>query len=419
MARTVDLQLPKAFGFLFADQADDGRAVRYRVSHGGRASAKSHSIATALLLKGAQSPLRILCCREVQHSIRDSVKRLLDDKIKALGLLGFYESTDTEIRAPNGTLFMFTGLKGNADHVRSMEGVDIAYVSEARRVSQSSIDTLVPTIRKERSELWFDFNPYDAKDPVDVLFRGPNGPPPGSLVRQVNYTDNPWFPEVLRREMEWDRARDPDKYAHIWLGGYLRNSTSRVFRNWRVEEFETPYGAEFKFGADWGFATDPTVLVRGFLKGRTLYVDFEAYAVGCEIDETPALFETIPGATEWLITADSARPETVSYMRRRGFNIRSAIKGPGSLEDGVQFLKTFDIVVHPRCQHTIDELSLYSYKVDDKTLEVMPVLQDRDNHVIDALRYALEALRRSRVGFAYAEEEQEDVGRGRDSVTGY
>lgn len=410
--------LPDVFAFLFDETADDGGPVRYRATFGGRGSAKSHSIALALILKAAQKPLRVLCAREVQKSIRDSVKRLLDDKIEACGLQGFYQSTDTEIRAPNGSLFVFAGLKGNANGIRSLEGIDIAWVEEAAAVSQASLDTLVPTIRRPGSEIWLSWNPNLEKDPVDAMFRGVHGAPPGSIVRQVNYVDNPWFPEVLRRDLEYDRRRDPDRYAHVWLGGYIKNAQARVFRNWRVEDFETPYGAEFRFGADWGFSVDPTVLVRAFLQGRTLYVDYEAYAVGCEIDETPALFETVPGSTQWKITADSSRPETVSYMRRKGFNIASAVKGPGSLEDGVQFLKSFDIVVHPRCQHTIDELTLYSYKIDKVTAEVLPVLEDKQNHVIDALRYALEALRRAR--FSPGAYEDDDYRpQGRNKVSGY
>lgn len=392
---------------------------RYKAIYGGRGGSKSHSIATQLVLDGAQKPLRILCAREVQKSIRDSARRLLADKIETCGLQGFYAgSTDTEIRGANGTLFVFAGLRGNADSIRSLEGVDRAWVEEARTVSQSSLDTLVPTIRKDHSELWFSWNPGEPRDPIDKMFRGDIAPP-NSIVKQVNFDDNPWFPQVLREEMEWDRQRDPDKYAHIWLGKYLRNSEARVFRNWRVEPFETPYDAEFRFGADWGFSIDPTVLVRGFLKGRTLYIDREAYKVGCEIDDTPALFDTVPGSRQWTITADSARPETVSYMRRAGptgFKIVSAIKGPGSIEDGVAFLKSFDVVIHPDCRHTADEFALYSYKIDKLTSEVLPVLEDKDNNVIDAVRYMLEALRRSAPMFS---DDYDREPRGRNSRTGY
>jgi phage terminase large subunit len=168
-----------------------------------------------------------------------------------------------------------------------------------------------------------------------------------------------------------------------------------VFKNWRVEAFEAPADARFLFGADWGFSTDPTVLVRCFIIGRTLFVDHEAYAVGCEIDRTPALFDTIPGARRWPITADSARPETISFLQRHGFgNLRPAAKGAGSVEEGVAFLQNHDILVHPRCRHLIDELALYSYRTDPHTGELQRRLEDRENHVIDALRYAVESQRR-------------------------
>lgn len=382
------VQIPGPFRFLFHGEA------RYRCAWGGRGSGKSHSFAQALVIKAAQRPLRVLCCREIQKSIKDSVKRLLDDKIEACGLRSFYTSTDTEIRGPNGSLFLFAGLRTNPDSVKSTEGIDIAWVEEAATVSQSSLDILTPTIRKPGSELWFTWNPRFKTDPVDNMFRG-GEPPPDSIVRKVNYDSNPWFPEVLRTEMEWDRRRDPDKYAHVWLGEYRRDSEARVFKNWVERDFETPSDARFYFGADWGFAVDPTTLVRCFIDGRTLYVDQEAYAVGCEIDRTPALFDTVPEARNWPIRADSARPETISYMQRNGYpKIVPATKGKDSVADGIEFLKSYDIVVHPRCRHLIDELAMYSYKQDKQTNEVLPVLEDKKNHCIDALRYALELVRK-------------------------
>jgi phage terminase large subunit len=393
----VQIDLPEAFAFLWDDKADDGLPVRYRAVHGGRGSAKSHSFAQALVLKAAEQPLRIGCFREIQKSIRDSVKRLLDDKIKASGLESAFISTDTEIRGRNGSLFIFGGLRTNPDAVKSTEGIDIAAVFEANRVSQRSWDLLIPTIRKPGSEIWAEWNPESESDPVDAMFRGPDGAPPGSIVREVNWVDNPFFPEVLLRELEWDRKRDPDKYSHIWMGGYLRNSEKRVFKNWTIEEFERPAGTVFRLGADWGFAVDPSVLVRCSIDGNRLYVDYEAHAIGCEIVNLPELFMSVPEAEKWPITADSARPETISHMQRNGFpKIRAAIKGPKSVEDGVEWLKSFDIVVHPRCVHLIDELTMYSYKTDPLTGEVLPLLEDKNNHVIDALRYACEGARRAK-----------------------
>ena len=135
--------------------------------------------------------------------------------------------------------------------------------------------------------------------------------------------------------MEWDRARDPDKHQHVWLGGYRTRGEARVFENWRVEAFKTPADARFLFGADWGFARDPTVLLRCCVQGRTLFVDHEAYAVGCEIDRTPTLFDTVPGSRRGPIIADSARPKTISYMQRHGFGaITGSTKGPGRWRTG-------------------------------------------------------------------------------------
>jgi len=196
--------------------------------------------------------------------------------------------------------------------------------------------------------------------------------------------------------MEYDRSRDPEKYAHVWLGEYQRNSEARVFRNWRIEECEPPVGATFRLGADFGFSIDPSCLLRCWIEGHNLYVDYEAYRIGCEIDQLPDLFMSVPDAERWPLVADTSRPETISYLRRNGLpKIQAAVKGARSVEEGVSFLQSYDIIVHPRCRHLIDELTLYSYKVDPLTDEVLPALDDKDNHLIDALRYACEGVRRA------------------------
>lgn len=338
---------------------------------------------------------RAACVREVQKSLKNSVKLLVEDKIRALGVSHLFEVLEAEIKTPGGGVIMFQGMQNHtADSIKSLEGFDVAWVEEAQSLSQRSLDLLRPTLRKPGSELWFSWNPGKPSDPVDVLLRGEN-PPRNAVVIEVNWHDNPYLPPDLREEQEDDKKRDPDKWLHVWGGGYSLNSEARVFRNWKVEEFTPPDDAVHRFGADWGFAIDPTVLVRCHVEGRKLYVDHEAVGVGVEIDHTPALFDTIAGSRKWLIRADSARPETVSYMKRQGFRITAAIKGQGSIEDGIEFLRSFDIVVHPRCTKVIEELTLYAYKVDEHTGEILPVLDDKNNHTIDALRYALEELRRT------------------------
>lgn len=377
------------------------KPARYKGAHGGRGSGKSHFFAESLIERCLLQKTDWACIREVQKSLNQSVKRLLEIKIETLGVSDRFDIQESKIITPYGGLIIFQGMQNHtADSIKSLEGFDGAWVEEAQSLSQRSLELLRPTIRKEyedgsTSELWFSWNPDQDTDPVDALLRGKN-PPPDSVVVEVNYSDNPWFPEVLRQEMEYDRSRDPDKYNHVWLGGYQRNSEARVFRNWTVEEFEAPKGTVFRLGADWGFAVDPSVLVRCYIDGRRLYIDYESWMVGCEIDQLPDLFDRVPESRKWFITADSARPETISYMQRHGFpKINHAIKGAGSVEDGIEFLKSFDIVVHPRCKHVIDELSLYSYEVDDLTGQVLPKLADKNNHTIDAVRYACEGARKA------------------------
>ncbi len=387
----MTIQLPKWSECLFDESA------RYIAVKGGRGSGKSRSVATALNLRAAAKPLRILCVREIQKSIRDSSKRLLDDDAERNGLSGFYTSLETEVRGANGSLFLFAGLRSNIDSIKSMEGIDICWVEEAQSVSKTSLETLIPTIRKPGSQIIFTWNPKHETDPIEEMF-GRDDLPPDTRLKTVNYVDNPWFPDVLQKEADYDLKRDPEKYNHVWMGGYLRNSESRVFRNWTVEEFEAPADALFRLGADWGFASDPSVLVRCHIVGRKLFIDYEAHMVGCEIMDLPSLFMSVPGAEKWPITADSARPETISHMRNNGFpKIQAAVKGPKSIEDGIEWLKSFDIVVHPRCRHTIDELTMYSYKTDPLTQLVLPLLEDKNNHIIDALRYACEGARRANI----------------------
>lgn len=342
-----------------------------------------------------QPGTRAACVREVQKSLKNSVKLLVEDKIREHGLQGEFEILDSEIRTPGGGVIIFQGMQNHtADSIKSLEGFDIAWVEEAQSLSQRSLDMLRPTFRKPGSEIWFSWNPNKVTDAVDQFLRGEH-PPGDAIVVQANWSDNPWLPEELRNDLQDDLRRDPDKFAHVWGGEYSANSQARVFRNWKVEAFETPDDAVHRFGGDWGFAIDPTVLIRCHIDGRRLYVDAEAWEVGCEIDKTPALFDKVPGSRKWLIRADSARPETVSYMRRQGFKIVPALKGPGSIEDGIEFLRAFDIIVHPRCKHVAEELASYSFKIDPHTEEILPLLEDKNNHTIDALRYALEELRRS------------------------
>lgn len=398
MAQRVALQIetPRKFVPLL-------QPARYKGAYGGRGSAKSHFFGELLIEDCLRLPgLRSVCIREIQKSLEQSVKRLLEDKIRSMGVGSYFHVQNNQIHTPGDGLIIFQGMQNhNSESIKSLEGYHRAWFEEAQNASQRSLDLLRPTIREANSEIWMSWNPNYKSDPVEKLLRG-GVPHPNAVVVQANWRDNPWFPDVLREEMEYDRSRDLDKYEHVWEGGYQKASEARVFRNWKVEEFDTPRKATFYLGADWGFSTDPTVLVRCFIEGRTLYIDRELYKIGLEIDHTPAYFDTLDPddlamARQWVILADSARPETISYMKRNGYpRMRGAKKGPDSVKDGVEFLKSYDIVVHPRCTHCIDELTFYSYKTDPLTDEVLPILGEKKNHVIDAIRYSVESVRTKR-----------------------
>jgi phage terminase large subunit len=368
--------------------------ARFKGTHGGRGSGKSWfwaGEAVDALLSGKS----VLCIREVQNSIADSVKRLIEARIAEFNLGEYFDITEKEVRCPgSGGLAIFRGMQNHtAASVKSLEGFDIAWWEEAQTASQRSLDLLIPTIRAAGSELWFSWNPENETDPIDVLLR--REPPDNAIVVEANWNDNPWFPEELRADMLRDKKRDPDKYAHIWGGEYRGLSEARVFRNWRVGDLTVPDNAIWFYGADWGFAKDPNAGVRFCVMGDVLYIRNEVYEVGTPTEALPVLFAGLPDVERWPMRADNARPETIDYMRRHGFpKIRAAKKGKGSVEDGVTFLQGMDVVIHPDCVHTQREFKSYAYKTDKQTGEILPAIEDANNHLIDALRYGAEGLHR-------------------------
>lgn len=207
---SVTFEFAEPFEFLYKEKS------RYKVLYGGRGGGKSWGVADALLVAGYQGRERILCTREFQNSIKDSVHKLLSDRIATLGLSKFYVIQNTSIKGLNGTEFLFEGLKTNVDSIKSMEGITKVWVEEAHRVSGRSWEILIPTIRQDGSEIWVTFNPE--LDTDETYRRFVLYPPRNATVRKVNWDDNPWFPKVLEEEMQELKARDPDAYQHVWLG---------------------------------------------------------------------------------------------------------------------------------------------------------------------------------------------------------
>ena len=365
---------------------------RYTVLYGGRGSGKSFAVANYLIAESMQSRQRILCAREMMNTIRDSVHRLLCDRIFDLKLDSFFEiQKDSIVNKLTKSDFLFKGIHSNIAEIKSLQGVSRCWVEEAEKISNISLDVLIPTIREEGSQLFFTFNPENEHSPCYEKFV--LNAPEDCAVAFVNFDANDLFPDVLRREMEYCKRVDFDKYEHIWLGKCKGYSEDCIFRGKvTVEEFpEPPEDTKFFFGADFGFSVDPTCLIRGFIQDKTLFIDYEAYGHGIEITELPAFFRTVPGADNWKIIADSERPDTISYLHNEGFDIEGAEKGKGSVEDGIQFLRSFErIIIHPRCTGAKDDFENYRWKRDKITDEILPIPKEGSDHATDASRYALE-----------------------------
>lgn len=386
MREEIDLVFPGKFKPLFKE-------IRYKVFYGGRGGAKSWQFARALVLIASSQKKRILCVREYQNSIKDSVHKLLKDQIEILGLLEYFKVTDDSIKSTAGSEFLFKGLKKDIQSIKSTEGVDICWVEEAQTVSEDSWSVLIPTIRKEGSEIWISFNPDEEEDPTYKRFV--TNPPDDCVSIHVNYTDNKYLPDTLFKEAEYLKRVDYDAYEHVWLGIPKKISNAVVFRGkYRVESFPDDLYLQADrmfYGADFGFAEDPSTLIRFFMLGNKLYIEYEAYGVGVELDEMVQFYHSVPESKRWPIKGDNSRPETISYIRRQGFNIDAAAKWPGSVEDGIAYLRGFEeIIIHERCVHTAKEARLYSYKIDKKTNEVLPIIVDKHNHCWDAIRYGLD-----------------------------
>lgn len=374
-----------------------GSKERFKVLYGGRRSAKTYSFVDALLVKAAFDPLLILCTRELQVSIRDSIHKTLRVRIEALGLDDYFTIQKSSIYSKCGSEFIFLGVRYNHTEIRGLEGVDICLIEEAEQMSQDSWDVLEATISKDDSEIWVNFNPEYEDSPTYQKFIKKT--PPYCAIAHMTYRDNKYFPEISRKQMEYDRINDPEKYEWTWEGKLKKYHDALIFTKVFKEEFEAPKCVNFYYGCDWGFSNDPLALTRMFIIGRVLYIDYEFYAVGVENTELHAAFETIPGIREHVVKADCSRPETISYMNDyggktgeiEGFDVVG--EGKLTIEEGIQFLRSFEkIVIHPRCPGALEDFGNYRWKQDAKTQEILTIPVDKSNHTPDNVRYALKHL---------------------------
>lgn len=371
---------------------------RYKGAKGGRGSGKSHFFAEMLVESHILNPdCNSVCIREIQKSLKFSAKKLIEDKIRAMGVSDMFDITLTEIRNKNGNgIIIFQGMQDHtADSIKSLEGFDIAWAEESQSISRRSIELLLPTIRKPGSEIWFSWNPYLDTDPVETMINWNKDE--DSVCVHVNYLDNPFIDDILIKEAERHKRNKPDSFDHVWLGQYATKSDSQIFKDkYEIRDFEIDksFGIPL-FGIDFGFANDATTGVKVYIKNDILYIYEEAYKVGLELDDTAMYLKSkISEIDKYPIEADCARPESISYLKRNGLPfIRGVKKWKGSVIDGIEFIKSFDkVVIHSRCENTISEFRLYSYKVDKRTDNILPDVEDSNNHIIDAIRYALEPV---------------------------
>lgn len=373
---------------------------RYKGAKGGRGSGKSHFFAEEVVLASVEDPdISIVCIREIQKSLKFSAKKLIEDKIRALGVSHLFDITLTEIRRIGGEgVIIFQGMQNHtADSIKSLEGFKIAWVEEAQSISSRSLELLLPTIRMDGSEVWFSWNPDQPTDPVDKMFSDAANDPDYKVIH-VNFQQNAFCPNEIKKEAARHLRRDPETYGHVWLGEYNTKSDDQVLAGkYVVDEFEPePHWDGPYYGADWGFSVDPHTLVQVYIDttAERLYIRRELYKVGVEINDTPEFWDNMPDAKRYTVRADNARPEVISYMQKHGYPLTKGVeKWAGSVEDGISTLRGFEkIIIHPDCQHTAEEARLWKYKRDRLTDEVLPDLIDKHNHCWDAIRYALQPI---------------------------
>lgn len=383
------------------------RNARRKIAKGGRGSGKSESFARLAIREAATENHRFLCCRELQSSIKDSVHKTLTDTISELKLERFFHITDASIKSWTGSEFVFKGLRSHYNEIKSLKGIDRCWIEEGEGISKESLEILIPTIRKDNSQIWVSYNPETKDSPCDKTFI--THAHPDSIIVDMNWRDNPWFPDVLRQEMELCKILDYEKYLWIWEGQYKEYAQDLIFKDKIVTDldFESPDNVRFFYGLDFGFSNDPLSAHRMFEKKdgdfTDLYIDYEVYGVGIELDDIhQKLIEGLPGVLRNRIMADSARPDTISFLRRPlnkngkiwpALDCVGADKKKGSLQDGIDFLRNYrKINIHKRCKGAKEDYQNYRWQRDSRTNEILSEAVDKSNHTPDDNRYALESL---------------------------
>jgi len=380
-------------------------------AHGGRGSAKTRTFATMLCFKALEFAGRgitgvILCCREFMVSLDDSSMQELKEAIANDDVLREnFDVGEKYIRTKCRKIrFIFRGMDRNLNSIKSTSRILICWVDEAEGVSHKAWSKLIPTLRTEAkdfsSQLWVTWNPENEDSEVETRFRKSDDPK--IKIIEINWRDNPWFPDVLNRERLRHLENDPSTYYHVWEGEYLIISDAQILSGkWEIKEFEPDYSfGRFYLGADFGFSQDPSTLIKCWIKDGCLWISHEAYGQGIELNDFDRFYSQIEGSKSGVIYADNSRPETISHIRRMGYLIRPCDKWAGSVQDGIAHLRGAykKIYVHPRCKETAKEMRNYQYKIDNRTGRITTDIIGKSDHVIDSIRYALNDKIKKRSG---------------------
>lgn len=373
------IQIPVEYKRLFDND------WREAAIYGGRFSLKSHTVARYLLIRARQAKTRIACFREFQNSIAESSHQLLKD------LIGFYKLSDFEVtnnsivNKLNGSDFLFKGLWGNEQSVKSVEGIDIAWVEEAQTVSSSSLEILTPTIRKDNSKIIYTYNRLLDDDPVHnrLVIEGR----PNTLVINVNYDiaiKYGMMPEVIRLEMEDDKEKRPSLYRHKWLGE-PNNLERKIYKDWQIIN-EIPHEARLeRRGIDFGYSNDPTAIINIYKYNGGFILDEITYQKGLSNKQ---IADILTSQEKILTVADSAEPKSIDELCAYGHNVIGAVKGPDSIRQGIQVIQDQRISITKRSLNLIKEYRNYMWK-EDKNGKILNEPEGGMDHAMDAIRYAM------------------------------
>jgi len=383
--------------------------ARYKGAYGGRASGKTHFFGGLGVEQCYRQSRRMVCIREVQKDLRDSSMQVMMDKIQDHGLTDFFQKVQGEIRGTNGSLIIFKGMTDfTADGIKSLEGFDIAWVTEAQTLSQRSLDLLRPTIRKDDSELWFDWNPESEFDPVDVFFRGEH-PPGNAIIKRVNWSENPWLPDVMLHEMEEDRRADPAKAAHIWDGEYQQAPTgsyysaliAQALSDDRIGFVPHEMAAEVHVSFDLGVGQNQSLWFAQFIGQELRVIDYlqgddeagnEGYSwFARKMKEQPYTYGKIyfPHDGRVREATGKSRAETMESL---GFVVEILPMLP--IADGIDAVKrTFPKIRmdSKRCGEGLAALKNYRENWDEKLKRSNGAFKDWTNHAADSFRYMVQA----------------------------